>query len=329
MSHFLSTDLPCDLPENWTTEQYVAPQGSSVGLSEQHGYNYLCHQVNEAQRAALTLAKVACSGYENILDNWYFEDPVDTQKGYCVFKGIKYYRDSALTSSAGTLVEATAAQRVDATYGTIVVQGTTYYVSAADIYRGYVGKSPGAYTFDRWHARACCAALHKSGKGIIVASSNDYVGGTFRQPIVDCARLAGKTVLYTVLVDSFTGNAYMSLCTATSLDTSLNTDIRKIKLKAGLNTIWETLPNDIGKDTAPYLFADITTEAKANVCVRAVKLQVGSAQTLVYDTNDNGSWEFVELPNKAAEMVKCAYAPIELGGHPSVLSSTIEPATIE
>lgn len=37
-----------DLPENWTNGQTVAPSGSSVGLSTQHGYNYLMGKVNEA-----------------------------------------------------------------------------------------------------------------------------------------------------------------------------------------------------------------------------------------------------------------------------------------
>lgn len=48
----LSAPLPADLPENWTTGQTVAPSGADVGLSQQHGYNYLMEQVNAAQRAA-------------------------------------------------------------------------------------------------------------------------------------------------------------------------------------------------------------------------------------------------------------------------------------
>lgn len=44
------TPLPADLPENWTPGQTIAPAGADVGLSEQHGYNYLNKQVNDAQR---------------------------------------------------------------------------------------------------------------------------------------------------------------------------------------------------------------------------------------------------------------------------------------
>lgn len=45
----IKTPLPADLPETWQTGQTVAPTGAEVGLSEQHGYNYLMEQVNAAQ----------------------------------------------------------------------------------------------------------------------------------------------------------------------------------------------------------------------------------------------------------------------------------------
>lgn len=48
--------LPADLPENWTSGQIVAPTGAEAGLDEQHGYNYLMMQVNNAQKALKVLA---------------------------------------------------------------------------------------------------------------------------------------------------------------------------------------------------------------------------------------------------------------------------------
>lgn len=42
-------NLPADLPEDWTSNQKISPNGTEVGLSEQHGYNYLMKQVNDAQ----------------------------------------------------------------------------------------------------------------------------------------------------------------------------------------------------------------------------------------------------------------------------------------
>lgn len=42
-------NLPADLPEDWTSNQKITPNGTEVGLTPQHGYNYLMKQVNDAQ----------------------------------------------------------------------------------------------------------------------------------------------------------------------------------------------------------------------------------------------------------------------------------------
>ena len=48
----ITVNLPAALPEDWVEKQIVAPEGQSVGLDQQHGYNYLMEQVNNAQTAA-------------------------------------------------------------------------------------------------------------------------------------------------------------------------------------------------------------------------------------------------------------------------------------
>lgn len=51
MPNILSNPLPADLPENWQVGQIVAPNGTTVGLTEKHGYNYQSKQINAAQEA--------------------------------------------------------------------------------------------------------------------------------------------------------------------------------------------------------------------------------------------------------------------------------------
>ncbi len=46
----IKTPLPADLPEDWTGGQTVAPTGAEVGLSEQHGYNYLMSRSTPRRR---------------------------------------------------------------------------------------------------------------------------------------------------------------------------------------------------------------------------------------------------------------------------------------
>lgn len=47
----LNTNMKADLPENWQREDKVSPVGTDVGLTEQHGYNYLNSAVNDAHEA--------------------------------------------------------------------------------------------------------------------------------------------------------------------------------------------------------------------------------------------------------------------------------------
>ena len=71
------TPLPADLPEDWTPGQIVAPAGADVGLSVQHGYNYLNKQLTAAQRAANQLREdnatneVRAADFQAaVLDSW-------------------------------------------------------------------------------------------------------------------------------------------------------------------------------------------------------------------------------------------------------------------
>lgn len=58
----ITQPLPQDLPENWDDSQYVSPNGTEVGLTEQHGYNYLMQQVNSTQKAATEIGEA----FENL-----------------------------------------------------------------------------------------------------------------------------------------------------------------------------------------------------------------------------------------------------------------------
>ena len=66
--------LPADLPENWTSGQIVAPTGAEAGLDDQHGYNYLMMQVNNAQRALKALAAQREEDYAKVR-YWVSDDP--------------------------------------------------------------------------------------------------------------------------------------------------------------------------------------------------------------------------------------------------------------
>jgi len=62
----LDTNLSANLPENWQLEDTVSPSGTDVGLSEQHGYNYLNKSVNDAQKAINAINEAFDSVQEDI-----------------------------------------------------------------------------------------------------------------------------------------------------------------------------------------------------------------------------------------------------------------------
>lgn len=53
----VSPALPADLPTDWVYGQTIGPNGTDVGLTPQHGYNYLMQAVNAVQAAANALGQ--------------------------------------------------------------------------------------------------------------------------------------------------------------------------------------------------------------------------------------------------------------------------------
>lgn len=92
--------LPADLPENWTSGQIIAPTGAEVGLDEQHGYNYLMKQVNNAQKALKVLAARREEDYTKI-KFWVSPDPTSPAE---LFGGTweQIAQDRALMGASGS-----------------------------------------------------------------------------------------------------------------------------------------------------------------------------------------------------------------------------------
>lgn len=59
-------NLPADLPEDWTSNQKISPNGTEVGLSEQHGYNYLMKQVNDTQNEVNNIGTTIEAALEDV-----------------------------------------------------------------------------------------------------------------------------------------------------------------------------------------------------------------------------------------------------------------------
>lgn len=154
----ISTPLPADLPENWTTGQTVAPTGAEVGLSEQHGYNYLMEQVNAAQEALNTM-------------NDAFDDLATLGSDGKV----------PLAQLAGVLLSVSAAAEYSAS---ATYSAGDYCVHEGQLYKANqdIGTAE-AWTAAHWTAVSIMAEVAAALSGL-VSKSGDTMTGNLTAPIL-------------------------------------------------------------------------------------------------------------------------------------------------
>ena len=71
-------NLPADLPEDWTSNQKISPNGTEVGLSEQHGYNYLMKQVNDTQNEVNNIGTTIEAALEDVAKEASVQEVITT-----------------------------------------------------------------------------------------------------------------------------------------------------------------------------------------------------------------------------------------------------------
>lgn len=324
MSNFISVLLPHDLPENWTENQYVSPGGVEVALTPQHGYNYLMKQVNNSQIAAVELAETLASGLsDNLLDNWYFIDPVSRKNGYFVIADTEYYSDASLLNAVDVTPVNTPARFISLSHGAIEIGGKEYYVPYTDMRQGYIHSFSGSYGFDRWWAQGCLLSAGKqmSVGGLTMTTTSGNTPASLRQAIPSPSRLVGRVVTLSVLVRSLTGTADLKLYKASGVDGSAQVQLATKALSVGMNTLTISIPNDVGTSTYPYLLFVINASPSSYLTLVSAKLQLGTRQTLAYQ--DAGDvWVLTTIPNKVIETVRCNGAPVEIGGQGMIVTPT-------
>ena len=218
----------------------------------------------------------------NLLDNWYFVDPIDQRAGLIVPAGVAYYAAPDTEGLALTDRPYTANAYND-WWVTISINNTTYYVPKSSTIKGYCENG---YTIDRWYSYECVSVnLLESGVQIIAKSS----GSQFVQAI-PLEEIEENTLLTLSFLDT---DGELTVCTgraAHNAEHSLyaNTDWGWISFR--------NLPN------VPYWQAVFHTTV--NKTLVAAKLELGSHQTLAHKEGD--TWVLNDPPpNKALELAKC------------------------
>lgn len=231
----------------------------------------------------------------NLLDNWYFADPVNRRNGYYAKSGATYYSNPGLTSVAGTLTGNSAVQYVNTTYGLVSVDDVDYYIPFASIAKGYPGSGN---TIDRWLNNSGYNSLELTSEGVAI-----HVG-------------SASSVWYTTIQNLPAGVYTLSaLVYAQSGAMSLAVPGKSQNVDGNPGIVSMTFELTAFRASTMIMFGG----AVGTKYIKAAKLELGSYQTLAHQ-DGQGNWVLNEIPNKVIETVKCNGAPTSVGGQGMIVT---------
>ena len=245
----------------------------------------------------------------NLLDNWYFPNPVNQRNGHVVPpKGPGHlYSDAACTLliSGGTIDAYRQVTPVSTGNYSYSVDGGTYYVKASDVVRGYTGIG---YTIDRWelavwNANSITMSVEADGVRLI-GTSNSANSAQLQESTQLLSFAAGAVVTASILVTALGANgAYPRLLLYKSDGTSIGSCIIE---SVGLHTLTVAIPADVGNSVilAWGQEASLGGSGNTDMTVKAVKLELGSVQTLAHQ-DANGAWVLNEIPDYGEQLRRC------------------------
>lgn len=229
----------------------------------------------------------SCVSNPNLLDNWYFGNPVDQRKGYIQIAGTMMYKDAACTDQFGPS-SGTTPVVVYATYARPIDKGVelALYIPLNNIVRGYTDSG---YTVDRWHLYTDGGNVSIPNGYLDIYSTKQY-GTYLSQKITPelASALAGKTVTFSVL--------------AADSDAVFSVNINKDGAYIDGFTI---TPNTVSCKTWTFpsstnVVFDFAGNAAGHVRPIAAKLEIGPTQTLAHREGDR--WVMNEVPEYGEQL---------------------------
>ena len=237
----------------------------------------------------------------NLLDNWYFADPIDQRGGYVIPPGV-VAGEIFTANNPITTDKYYAVKRFEGSAPVFDYNGVEYTTDANTAVRGYTGAG---YGIDRWNQYVGTTLLAENGIVLISPTITDPNWKDINQFLSDdlIMALRGKEVTISCLVDVDTlvgGLDYVTLSNNTKSYFDA-TDVYETGLQIIQRTF--TVPNTWEKtDQVRFTFGMYVTEGRATLI--AAKLELGSQQTLAHQ-DESGNWVLNDLPNKALELAKC------------------------
>lgn len=234
----------------------------------------------------------------NLLDNWYFSNPVDQRGGYVITPNTRVYSDAELTDLLATAgpneyVQIQTITEITNTYVKFIDSGgSVRYTEAAQMpTRGYINSG---YGIDRWFLSNTdgMILIQDDGLNITLDKRCNY---SQRLPI----SLSGKTVTFSILAENVVGPAYISI---RKYNFEWFGDVSRIPIHDGLTTITYTIPAE-SADNRMVCISNIDDVSQVSAKVKAAKLELGPTQTLAHQ--ENGQWVLNEIPEYGEQLAKC------------------------
>lgn len=223
----------------------------------------------------------------NLLDNWYFGNPINQRNGYIIPAGVEY--NDLSWNHAGTTDKAYPVVGYSGRDPLITINGTNYIVGVAAQVPGYC--MPG-YTIDRWKS---------DGDTITITANSLKIDSTskthlFLQPIEEKLHrlLANKTVTFSVLSD----NKNMDGWYITDVN-GFATEHNDVRFDGNLATFTFTVA-DFKSLSSVGIFSG---KEDISISLLAAKLELGDTQTLAHKEGD--TWVLNEIPDYGEQLTRC------------------------
>ena len=225
----------------------------------------------------------------NLLDNWYFRNPINQRQGRIVKPNTTYYSDNQLTTAAGTTGAYVTAYR----YATGTANGVnyasfkledsdtapTYYAAPENVVRGYTGAGYGP---DRW-SKTGEPVITLTENGLKLSSASQY---QWLQTVLE-QNLVGKQVTLSILYSDGV------------LQSGTN-EVSETAKSFFYRNNWFARVYGVNGNTIVQFFNGGGGELE----ITAIKLELGSQQTLAHQ-DENGNWVLNEIPDYGEQLRRC------------------------
>lgn len=223
----------------------------------------------------------------NLLDNWYFGNPVDQRGGKIIQQGVNIYTDSTLKTLIGPAAYACPVVELTSTYAKVQDAkntGSYYYAAPADVVRGYTGN---VYGVDRWKlGDGSNGVIQLSSAGMTIIRQSDIMYLDQRIPKSQIPE--GLLYTYSVL----TSNGLFSWTFQISNDI-----YHEQPVGGGISLGYNYTLAEIAE------FTIVNNTVNTSVTILAAKLELGPTQTLAHQ--EAGQWVLNEVPKGGNELWEC------------------------